>query len=174
MIENYWSHYPADEAYQFLAQPRAARLYVFGVELQEAIQRFTQDVYQKGLYRVIKACPVRGMSGEFDYSNRYKTVLRSYILAGRIMFTFESIADANINVSLVGAFDEQQPGFGLSSCYADIFAAKRMLGEVCKAWPSDDVYREEVQEAAFKADPDSKLDVVAAWEAAQEQEGKPE
>jgi hypothetical protein len=117
--------------------------------LQQTFDKFLWSVYQNGLHKVIKKCKQRGMSGRFG-----KTELRTFITAGRIMFTFtrkiddtKETSDSNEwSVSFVGAEDDPLClSAGVQSIHTDFTTALDLIEEVIRNWPA----QASEQEAAY-------------------------
>jgi len=94
--------------------------------------QFQDQVYHVGgLNKVITECEFKGMSGKFG-----ETTLRSYVMAGRLMFTFSRGSGENEStVSFV--CEEDDPvglGGGLQSCYAELPVAISMIEDVITNW----------------------------------------
>ncbi|MFH0873540.1 MAG: hypothetical protein V1846_01720 [Candidatus Komeilibacteria bacterium] len=126
--------------------------------LQQTFDKFLRLVYRQGLGEMIDKCTKRGMSGKFG-----ETELRTFITAGRIMFTFARRIDSSQesyyekdgrlycnewSVSFVG--EDGDPlclSAGIQSVYADFSTALGMIEDVIKHWPSDPpLQREQYQE----------------------------
>ena len=121
-----------------------AELYV----LQQTFDKFIRLVYRKGLYDFVDKSPKRGMSGKFG-----ETELRTFIMAGRVMFTFARKIDkkrpgifekggkiySNENdISFVGE-DGDSLGYsaGIQSLNTDFLTALDMMNDVIKGWPAE-------------------------------------
>lgn len=116
--------------------------------LQQTFDKFLRLVYRRGLGEIANKCNNRGMSGEFG-----ETEFRTFIVAGRIMFTFARRIDKNkescykgddnlycneLTVSFVG--EEGDPlclSAGIQSVYGDFRTVLDMIEEVIKYWPQD-------------------------------------
>jgi hypothetical protein len=102
-------------------------------------------VYRKGLFDIIEACNVRGMSGQFG-----DTVLRTYTLCGRIMMTFAKSTEKDLigDNSVTFITEEGDPlaySAGIQTIEADFRTSLDLIEDVIKYWP-------EVQKAGtFKA-----------------------
>src|SRR5579864_4516494 len=109
--------------------------------LRPIILRFAREVLENGLMRVIDASKKRGMSGVFN-----NVVLRSWVMAGRVMLTFESEGGS---VTLLGQEedtrnyqsiytdyrDDRTENFhrvGLHTLEVSIDAANHMIARVCE------------------------------------------
>jgi len=128
--------------------------------VQQSFDVFARRVYQKGLFEIIRNCKYRGMNGEFG-----ETWLRSYILGGRIIFTFcrKNGDEHESQVSFVG--EENDPflfSAGLQSIDVDVHLCVEMIMDVVKNWPKSQTDQKKI----FFSDEEVKLDVVAAMEAA--------
>lgn len=118
------------------------------VVLQQFFDKFLLKVYRRGMGEMIDAGSNRGMSGLFG-----TTHLRTYVLAGRVMFTFARKIDESKSslyeqdghfysnehsVSFVG--EEGDPlclSAGIQSVHADFRTCLDMIEDVIKAWPAD-------------------------------------
>lgn len=128
--------------------------------LQQTFDKFLRLVYRRGLGDMIEKCDKRGMSGKFVGID-----LRTYVTAGRIMFTFAKRIDPDKagyykvgddlvcnehSVSFVG--EDGDPlclSAGLQSVHADFRTALDLIEDVVKFWPQD----AKEQKKMFKADP---------------------
>jgi hypothetical protein len=127
--------------------------------LQQIFNKFLRLVYRKGLGKMADKCDKRGMSGKFG-----ETELRTFITAGRIMFTFARRIDRRKNsyykkdgelycnewsVSFVG--EDGDPlclSAGVQSVYGDFRTVLDMIEDVIKHWPQDT----KEQKRLYKAD----------------------
>lgn len=104
------------------------------VVLQQVFDKFLLKVYRRGMGEMIDKSAARGMSGLFG-----TTHLRTYVMAGRVMFTFARKLHENENsISFLG--DDSDPlslGAGIQSIYADFRTCLDMIEDVIKAWPTD-------------------------------------
>ena len=118
--------------------------------LQQTFDKFLRLVYRQGLGEMADKFDKRGMSGKFG-----KTELRTFIMAGRVMFTFARrekgktgvYANGKLvhttpyqenNVSFVG--EDGDPlclSAGLQSVQTDFRTALDMIEDVIKHWSSD-------------------------------------
>lgn len=116
--------------------------------LQQTFDKFLRLVYRRGLYELIDKCNKSGMSGMFG-----KTELRTFMTAGRILFTFARRIDKNKgsyykkgdelycnerSVSFVG--EDGDPlclSAGLQSVFADFRTSLDLIEDVIKRWPAD-------------------------------------
>ncbi len=114
--------------------------------LQQTFDKFLRRVYRQGLYALINASELRGMQGEFG-----ETELRTYTMAGRLLFTFARRIDKSKDgyyeegdrvicnersVSFVA--EEDDPlclSSGIQSVYADFRTALDMIEDVIRLWP---------------------------------------
>ena len=122
---------------------------VHGEDLEPYIERFERDAYQPVLRPIIEASTKKGMSGDVG-----AVTLRSFVMAGRIMLTFECDGKS---VTILGADGEDAPRFGLHALEATVFEAREMLeiaADLYRQWPQDYGSR-------FKDDPHTTLDVLA-------------
>jgi hypothetical protein len=103
--------------------------------LRQGFQRFVDHVHRKGLFDIIATDNARGMSGEFG-----KTTLRSYVMAGRLMYTFaRARGKSEENVTFI--CEEEDPlamSAGIQSCYTSLATALAMFSDVIKGWPTDE------------------------------------
>ncbi len=132
--------------------------------LQQTFDKFLRKVYWRGLYKVVDDCNKKGMKGKFG-----GTELRTYVMAGRIMFTFARKNPKSMweggedNVSFVGEDgDPLALGAGAQSVYADLPTALSMIEEVIAHWPDN---RAE-QKRIFRGNQRVMMDAVAAMQAA--------
>lgn len=118
--------------------------------LQQTFDKFLRLVYRKGLGEMADKCDKRGMSGKFG-----ETELRTFIMAGRIMFTFarrkkgktgvyvggkliKTLPYQEDSVSFVGADgDPLCLSAGLNSVETDFRTALDMIEDVIKHWSSE-------------------------------------
>ncbi|MBI4992300.1 MAG: hypothetical protein HZB99_03710 [Candidatus Harrisonbacteria bacterium] len=116
--------------------------------LQQTFDKFLRLVYRRGLGEMADKCDKRGMSGKFG-----ETQLRTFIMAGRIMFTFARCIDKSKDsyykkdgevycnestVSFVG--EDGDPlclNAGIQSIYGDFRTALDMIEDVIRCWPKD-------------------------------------
>lgn len=127
--------------------------------VQQTFDVFARRVYQKGLFEIIRDCKARGMNGKFG-----ETWLRSYILAGRVMFTFCRTKGKDVESQVSFVAEDADPllfGGGIQSIDADVHLCVGMIMDVVNNWPSNHHDREEI----FYGNKDVMLDVVAAMEA---------
>lgn len=127
--------------------------------LQQTFDKFLRLVYRRGLGEMIDKCTKKGMGGKF-----VGTELRTFVMAGRIMFTFAKRIDKskeshykdgdNVicnehSVSFVG--EDGDPlclSAGIQSVYADFRTSLDMIEDVIKWWPQD----AKEQKKMYKAD----------------------
>jgi hypothetical protein len=127
--------------------------------LQQTFDKFLRQVYRQGLGEMIDKCNKARMSGKFG-----ETELRTFITAGRIMFTFARRIDKNKDsyykkegelycnewsVSFVG--EDGDPlclSTGIQSVYANFRTAFDMIEDAIKHWSSDP----KEQKKLYKAD----------------------
>jgi len=129
--------------------------------LQHTFDKFVRSVYRKGMYEAIDKCKSRGMAGKFG-----RTELRSYVMAGRVMFTFarkrkgktvyygpdnkpfHTLPYREDSVSFVA--EDSDPlalGAGIQSVQANFKTSLAMIEDVVKYWPGNPRERK----TAFKA-----------------------
>jgi len=127
--------------------------------LQQTFDKFTRLVYRRGMFKLIDACQFKGMGGQVG-----TVELRTYAIAGRIMFTFAKRIDPtkksyyeqgdNLicnewSVSFVG--EDNDPlllSAGIQSVGADFRTSLDLIEEVIKNWPEDP----QAQKKIFKVD----------------------
>lgn len=98
--------------------------------MRSSISKFVDNVYFKGLMSKINTSRSRGMEGVFG-----NTTLMSYVLAGRIMFTF---TQGDKSFSIVGIEDEMRNTFGLTSAFkCELEEAIDMVKDVISNWDLD-------------------------------------
>lgn len=133
--------------------------------IQQTFDKFTRLVYRKGLGEMVDKAKDRGMSGKFG-----RTELRTFVLAGRIMFTFarrinkkkkvvyRQDGETYLNewmVSFVG--EESDPlllSAGIQSVYCNFRTALNLMEDVIRHWPKDP----KEQKRLFK--PDRKVSLA--------------
>lgn len=100
--------------------------------------QFQDQVYHVGgLSKIIAKCQFKGMSGKFG-----ETTLRTYAIAGRLIFTFaRGNGENEDSVSFVSE-DDDPIGIsgGLQSCYAELPVALAMIEEVIANWSTNKSY----------------------------------
>lgn len=119
--------------------------------LQQTFDKFLRQVYRQGMFEIIRKCKLKGMSGIFN-----ETTLRSYVLAGRAMFTFARGNNGHeISVSFI-AQDGDRLGLsaGIQSVRANFYSALSMIEDVVDCWPDD----EKQQLDTFK--PDERVSII--------------
>lgn len=114
--------------------------------LQGMFDKFLRLVYRQGLFEIIRDDRKRGMKGKFG-----STELRTFVCAGRTMFTFARPKKngTEVSVSFV-AGDEDSLGLeaGIQSVEANLPTAFNMIEDVIARWPK--TRKERV--VIFKAD----------------------
>lgn len=134
-----------------------AQLYV----LLQTFDKFVRKVYRNGMYEAVSKCKSRGMAGKFG-----RTELRSYVMSGRVMFTFArrrrgktvyygpddkpflTLPYREDSVSFVA--EDSDPlalRAGIRSVHANFRKSLDMIEDVVKYWPGDKRGRK----AVFKA-----------------------
>jgi hypothetical protein len=116
--------------------------------LQQTFDKFLRLVYRRGMGETIDKCTEAGMSGKFG-----ETELRTFITAGRILFTFARRIDKSKDshykkegelycnewsVSFVG--EDGDPlclSAGIQSVYADFHTALGLIEDVIRHWSAD-------------------------------------
>jgi len=114
--------------------------------LQGLFDKFIRQVYRKGLFQIISNDRSRGMKGVFG-----PTELRTYILAGRTMFTFARPKKRGVEVSVsfvAGDDDDLALEAGVQSVEANLPTAFYMIEDVISRWPEST----KEQKKLFKAD----------------------
>lgn len=117
--------------------------------LQQTFGKFVRLVYRRGMFSIVSKSEIRGTGGKFG-----DTELRTFVTAGRIMFTFARRIDKNKpshyakgdgvicnedSVSFVASEDNPLClEAGLLSVHADFRTALDMIEDVIKHWPSDE------------------------------------
>lgn len=119
-----------------------------GHVLQQTFDKFIRLVYRRGMGDAVEKCTKRGMSGKFG-----ETELRTFVMAGRIMFTFAKRIDKSKDsyyeesdklicnedsVSFVA--EDGDPlclSAGMQSIHADFRTALDLIEEVIKNWSQD-------------------------------------
>lgn len=131
--------------------------------LIQSFRSFQRDVWHQGMRQMIDDCKFKGMSGEFG-----KTALRSYVMAGRIMFTFARRRKGKTtyrgpagskdlvfdyieeSITFIGDdSDKEGRRSGIQSVQADFRQALEMIEEVTETWKKFD---KKGREQAFKVD----------------------
>lgn len=115
--------------------------------LQCMFDKFLREVYRRGLFEIISEESTRGMKGTFG-----PTELRTYIIAGRTMFTFARPKKKGIEVSVsfvAGDSDSLALEAGIQSVQANLATAYNMIEDVISRWPEDS----KSQMRLFKPDP---------------------
>ncbi len=126
-----------------------------GHVLQQFFDKFAREVYRCGLYEIIQQERGRGMSGVFG-----KTELRTFVMAGRLMFTFaRKIEGGELTVSFLAEDDDPDIySAGLQSVCAPLIDCLNMIEDVVRHWPKDEAERRDV----FLGNSKVTLDVIAA------------
>lgn len=128
--------------------------------LQQTFDKFLRLIWRRGMFEIVDKCDKRGMIGKFG-----ETELRTYIMAGRVMFTFARRKKGETGVYLGGKlvktlpYQEDSVSFvgedgdrlglsaGLQSVDTDLRTCVDMIEDVIKRWPS----AEKEQRKAHKA-----------------------
>lgn len=134
--------------------------------LQQTFDKFLRLVYRKGLGEMANKCDKRGMSGKFG-----ETELRTFIMAGRIMFTFARRKEGKTSVYLRNKLVETLPyqedsvsfvgedgdtlclSAGLQSVDTDLRTCLDMIEDTIKNWPAT----QQEQKKIYKADQDVSI-----------------
>jgi len=96
------------------------------IEINKLIKKFENDVYLNGLKDIIDKSTMKGMSGNFG-----SVKLNSFVMAGRIMFTFEKEKD---DITFLCAENEIPSRMGFHSINATWPTAKSIIKEVIENW----------------------------------------
>ena len=127
--------------------------------IQGVFDKFLREVYGKGLFEIIRDDRARGMKGKFG-----ATELRTWVCAGRTMFTFARPKKKGDEVSITfiaGDDDALALEAGIQSVYATLPTAMDMIEEVIRQWPKE----KQKQLAKFRGDDNVAPDVVHAMRA---------
>ena len=116
--------------------------------LMQTFDKFLRLVYRRGMYNQLNATNAGGMSGKFG-----ETDLRTFICAGRIMFTFARLIDKekagryekdgevfSNEDSVTFIAEDEDPlclSAGIQSVYADFRTSLDMIEDVIKGWPAE-------------------------------------
>ncbi|MES2213526.1 MAG: hypothetical protein V4473_01635 [Patescibacteria group bacterium] len=133
--------------------------------LQGMFDKFLRLVYGRGLFEVIQASKSSGMNGRFG-----STDLRTWVSAGRTMFTFARPKKKGdeVSVSFVAGDDDALAlEAGIQSVEANLPTAFSMIEDVIARWPNT----REKQEAIFRDSTVAPL-AVHAMRARAKAEGK--
>jgi hypothetical protein len=101
--------------------------------LQGMFDKFLRLVYGQGLFEIIRDESERGMKGKFG-----STELRTFVMAGRTMFTFARPKKKGTEVSIsFVAGDDDNLGLeaGIQSVEANLPTAFNMIEDVIARWP---------------------------------------
>ncbi len=114
--------------------------------LRQRFDRFVRLVFARGMYRIINDSTRQGIGGTFG-----ETELRTYVLAGRLMFTFARKIDKNLpghyekdglrirnenSFSFVASDDDPHAlSAGIQSVDCDLATALAMIVDVILGWP---------------------------------------
>lgn len=110
--------------------------------LQVMFDKFIRLVYRNGLFKIIQAENERGMKGKFG-----STELRTFVCAGRIMFTFARPKKKGDEVSVsfvTGDEDALALEAGIQSVEANLSTAFNMIEDVIARWPKDRKDQEQI------------------------------
>lgn len=100
--------------------------------LQNDIRRFCDEVWHHGLQEQVESSPKRGMSGVIDRD----TKLLTYVMAGRVMLTFQG---KWCSVTAVAAEGEVPARMGLHGIEGTILGARNLIWKAAKAWRGGDL-----------------------------------
>ena len=117
--------------------------------------KFLRLVYQRGLFTIIAATSSSGMEGKFG-----ATSLRTWVCAGRTMFTFARPKKRRdeVSVSFVAGDDDCLAlEAGIQSVNASLSTGLSMIDDVIRYWPKS----EKDQKAVFKAEDVAPVAVFA-------------
>jgi hypothetical protein len=112
--------------------------------LQGTFDKFLRLVYSRGLFEIIQVDSASGMKGKFG-----STELRTFVMAGRTMFTFARPKKKGNEVSIsfvAGDNDALGLEAGIQSIDANLPTAFNMIEDVIARWPKTKLE----QEAIFK------------------------
>ncbi len=130
--------------------------------LYEMAKDFESAVYLKGLREIIHKSDKRGMSGTFN-----GVQLMSWVMAGRLMMTFEAPNPTNPKirdtVTLIGDDPPGEARFGLRSIYATCDRARDLIYGVIRVWENMPVQE---RSTLFGENKNVTLDVLAGRQAA--------
>ncbi|MDQ5948941.1 MAG: hypothetical protein QG589_66 [Patescibacteria group bacterium] len=101
--------------------------------LQGMFDKFLRLVYGQGLFEIIRDESERGMKGKFG-----STELRTFVMAGRTMFTFARPKKKGMEVSITfvaGDDDNLALEAGIQSVEANLPTAFNMIEDVITRWP---------------------------------------
>lgn len=129
--------------------------------LMQFFDKFLRSVYRQGMYQVIRECNKSGMSGKFG-----ETELRTFLMAGRVMFTFarkidpkkdnhykdgDEIRCNEWSVSFVGE-DGDPLGLsaGIQSVHANLHISLNLIEEVIEKWPQSKAKQKKIFKPADK------------------------
>jgi hypothetical protein len=104
-----------------------------------AFRRFVQEVFCTGLYEVINSGTSSGMHATFGADRDTPTTLRTFVSAGRIMFTFacEGVLGED-SITFVGTEDDPLLlSAGLQSVDTSLATALQMFDTVRSCWPAE-------------------------------------
>ncbi len=121
------------------------------IALQVMFDKFLRLVYGQGLFEIIQEDSQRGMKGKFG-----STELRTFVMAGRTMFTFARPKKKGIEVSVsFVAGDDDNLGLeaGIQSVDANLPTAFNMIEDVIARWPKTQKEREEIFKGNEKVAP---------------------
>jgi hypothetical protein len=101
--------------------------------VRQQIDRFNQEVYQRGLGVLINRETSRGMSGIFG-----STMLWSHYSANVGITLARFMGGEEVSVTFLGSGGmKYDPGFGIISVRADLSTTLSMFNDVLTSWPED-------------------------------------
>lgn len=114
--------------------------------VKQVFRRFIREVYGQGMFQLIEKCSRKGMGGKFG-----EVELRTYVIAGRILFTFAKRIDKSKKghyvendelycnewyVTYVAESDDPLClSAGIQSIAGDMQSSVELIEEVIKNWP---------------------------------------
>lgn len=117
--------------------------------LRQRFDRFLRLVFAQGMYRIINDSTQRGIGGKFG-----NTELRTYVMAGRLIFSFARKIDKNLpshyekdgqvimnedSFSFVAEDDDPHAlSAGIQSVDCDLATALSMIEDVVTGWPKNE------------------------------------
>lgn len=143
----------------FIEQQVAAYCNAQSQVIQQYFDRFLREVYRKGLFEIIEISTVKGMCGKFG-----NTELRSFSMAGRLMFTFaRKEGDEETYASFI-VEDGDPTGYsgGQGSRSTNFIQTLELLTDVTLNWPNSP----DEQRKLYKDNKKVNLDIVVAVKAA--------
>lgn len=121
------------------------------IALQGLFDKFVRTVYRNGLFKIIQAENKCGMKGRFG-----STELRTFVMAGRTMFTFARPKKKGVEVSVsfvAGDDDDLALEAGINSVEANLPTAFNMIEDVITRWPKTRTEQERIFRSSEKIAP---------------------